>query len=126
MASLELHLRPEESVVRLRWIDGAWVEDVARLKVAARSFAEGSMRVCFHAKKMSSRATMRHAALKSKHAEWRYQRNYVLKTYKPEKARGGGARLRRMLEVDVVMQATSKRLAATIRVETNAPGHRCE
>ena len=24
------------------------------------------------------------------------------------------------------LRATSKRLAATIRVETNAPGHRCE
>ena len=42
----------------------------------------------------------------------RYQRNYVLKTYKPGKARGGGDRLRTMLEVDAQMQAESKALAA--------------
>ena len=41
----------------------------------------------------------------------RYQRNYVLKTYKPGKARGGGDRLRTMLEVDAQMQAESKALA---------------
>ena len=63
LAHLDLHERPEETVLRLRWVGGAWVEDVARLKVAPAPFAEGSMRMCYHAKKMSSRATVRHAAL---------------------------------------------------------------
>ena len=105
LSALELEKRPEERVVRFRWIEGAWVEDVATLKVAEDSFAQGSMRRCFHAKKMSSRATVRHAASNSKHAQWKYQRNYVLKTYKPEKARGGGERLRAMLETDVSIRA---------------------
>ena len=73
LAHLDLHERPEETVLRLRWVGGAWVEDVARLKVAPAPFAEGSMRMCYHAKKMSSRATVRHAALGSKHASWRYR-----------------------------------------------------
>ena len=108
LADLRLDARPEETVRRLRWRGGRWVEDVARVKVAADAFAEGSMRRCFAAKKMSSRATVRHARTGSKHAQWRYQRNYVLKTYKPERARGGGDRLRAMLETDVVTQAETK------------------
>ncbi|KAH8096534.1 elongation factor-2 kinase [Aureococcus anophagefferens] len=111
LAHLDLHERPEETVLRLRWVGGAWVEDVARLKVAPAPFAEGSMRMCYHAKKMSSLATVRHAA-PGPSTPWRYQRNYVLKTYKPGKARGGGDRLRTMLEVDAQMQAESKALAA--------------
>ncbi|KAH8056651.1 elongation factor-2 kinase [Aureococcus anophagefferens] len=113
LAHLDLHERPEETVLRLRWVGGAWVEDVARLKVAPAPFAEGSMRLCYHAKKMSSRATVRHAALGSKRASWRYQRNYVLKTYKPGKARGGGDWLRTMLEVD----AQSRRVKAPRAVQ---------
>ncbi|KAJ8599329.1 hypothetical protein CTAYLR_005355 [Chrysophaeum taylorii] len=104
LASHELASRESEVVLRHRWIQGKWVIDVATLKVEATPFAEGSMRTCYLAKKMSSRVTMRHVRSNSKHAQWAYQRNYVLKTYR----RNGS---RQLLEEDVVTQAESKALA---------------
>mmetsp|Transcript_18157 Transcript_18157/g.57014 ORF Transcript_18157/g.57014 Transcript_18157/m.57014 type:complete len:455 (+) Transcript_18157:23-1387(+) len=113
LASEDLVSRPSERVVRQRWISGAWVEDSGTVKVAASPFAEGSMRVCYYAKKMSSRGAARGS---SKHAEWAYQRNYVLKTYK---ASVSGS-CRKMLEDDVVTQAESKALARRYNAKLRA------
>lgn len=99
-----------EKVVRRRWIGGKWAEDIATIRMSQTPFAEGSLRTCYHAKKMSSRCTLRHVQQHSKHAQWAYQRNYVLKVYKSSSCRGGGQRMRSMLEGDVRTQAEAKAL----------------
>lgn len=111
LASEDLVSRPSEIVLRHRWMNGRWEVDVATLKVSAEPFAEGSMRLCYYAKKLSSRVTMRHIRSGSKHAEWAYQRNYVLKTYQEHKVSSSHRSMRRLLEDDVITQAESKALA---------------
>jgi len=110
LEELRLDARPLEQVLRRRWTGGQWIEDIAQLKVASSAFAAGSQRTCFLAKKMSSRVTVRHYNEDSKHSQWAYQRNYVLKAYKASMLRGQAEEV--MIAADVQMQAESKALAA--------------
>ena len=115
-----VELGEPEHVVRRRWINDRWVEDIAEIRMSKTPFAEGSLRICYHAKKMSSRCTLRHRQQNSKHAQWAYQRNYVLKVYKSTSVRGGGQRLRDMLEGDVKVQGEAKALADQYNKELRA------
>jgi len=122
LADEHLELRPSEVVTRQRWIKGEWVKDVATLKVAEAPFAEGSMRQCWYAKKLSSRVTTRHIRRDSKHARWEYQRNYVLKRYKKTSPSfvACGQEDRKLLADDVQTQAESKETAREYNRELTA------